>query len=143
MHYYAVPIRPVTPLRVGQTVRVLALSRTAFHAPNTVFPRYETYDPHVRGLVAAVVGVGEEAITFELDNQCDINPIKKVRLTIRWIQNITAVGPSDPPGEGNIPHEHRAPMLEEDVTIAEADRRTGCGAEGCRGPRLDGVGTLL
>lgn len=134
MHYYAIPICPTEPLEIGRRVRILALSRTAFHKPNVVNPRYETYDPHVRGRVMEIVEAGEEAITFELDNQCDINPIKKVRLTIRWLQNITAVIPHEIPRAKNITHGHMAP-LEVNATVATPARWTECGAEGCNGPR--------
>lgn len=138
MHYYAVPICPTEPLEVGRKVRILALSRTAYHTPNVVNPRYETYDPHVRGRVTEIVEAGEEAITFGLDNQCDINPIKKIRLTIRWVQNITAIVPRETLRMKNITLGHMAP-LEVNATIAEPARRLECGAERCDGPRPEGT----
>lgn len=130
MHRYEVPIKPTAPLQVGQRVRILALSRVAFHAPSVVYPRYETYDPHIVGVVVAVVEKGEHAVTFEVANQCEANPVRRVKLTIQWIPDVTArVRPEDE--HVNWPQPvHRVP-LEHGVAIAVPTPQWICGAPGC------------
>lgn len=133
MHHYVIPIKPMKPLQVGKEVRVMALSRVAFHTPNVVSPRYEVYDPHVRGKVAAVVGAGKGSITFELENECDINPITKVRLMVRWDPNITAVAPHDPPPPEDI-RQGPTPQFETNIEIGIPGPDGRCLAARCRGP---------
>ena len=129
IHHYEIPVRPESPLEVGQKIRILALSRVAYHAPNVVFPRYEAYDPHVAGTVTRVVEWGDETVVFEVANECGINPVRSARLTVKWIPGVTALVSPDiswaarkclaPP-----------PALEKEVTVAIPGRRV-CRAGGC------------
>ncbi len=91
MHEYAVIVCPESPLEIGRRVRVLALSKVAYHEPGVVYPRYEAYDPHVVGRVTAVVGKGKSTATFELVNECEINPVKTVHLVVEWIPGVTGM----------------------------------------------------
>ncbi len=102
LHYYTVPIQPTTPLRVGLRVRLLALSRVAYHQPRTAFPWYEAYDPHVAGSVVAVTGGDGEMMMFELANECELNSVRRVRLIIRSIPEITTSVPYDIPYVGGL-----------------------------------------
>ena len=129
IHHYEIPLKPESPLEVGQKIRLLALSRVAYHAPNVVFPRYETYDPHIAGTVTRVVEWGDETVVFEIANECSINPVRSARLTVKWVQGVTALVSPD------IPWAARKclappPAMEEGVTVATPDRRI-CGAGGC------------
>ncbi len=130
-HRYDIPITPPIPLQVGLRVRVLALSRVAYHAPSVVFPRYETYDPHVVGKIVSVAGRGEGAVTFELRNECDLNPVKRVRLTVRMLPGITASLSPDELHVNGADGPRGSPM-ESDVTITELSCDRRCGTDSCK-----------
>ncbi len=138
-HAYDVPIRPNEPLEVGRRVRVLALSRVAYHAPDVVCPRYETYDPHVVGDIVAGARIGESTATFELANECLLNPVKTVLLTVHWIPGVTGILPpadEEPGRTGNS----RAVPLERDVVVAIPDRQALCGETNCAPARWPELG---
>ena len=125
IHHYEIPIRPHTPLRVGLRVKVMAISRVAYHAPSVVFPRYETYDPHVAGTIQGVVEVTRDKVTFVVENECAINPVTRVKLTVKWIPGITA----QIPDEASVVEGCSVAVggLEEDVGVAAAAQTGFCG----------------
>ncbi len=130
IHHYDIPIAPESPLQVGLHVRVLALSRVAYHAPSVVSPRYDAYDPHVVGKIVAVAGCGGGSVTFELENECDLNPVKRVRLTVRMIPGSTAI--PTPVGRHVERNDGRCgPPLEQDVLIKQPEAVRMCGAASC------------
>ncbi len=135
MHHYEIPIQPTSPLRGGMRVRVMALSRVGYHAPAVVYPRYEAYDPHVIGTLGAKVEKAEDAVTFIMVNECARNPVVRIKLTIKWIEGVTTLLPT----EGRyirLVTGRRGTVLEADVEVAIPNRRWACGPA-CDGPRPD------
>lgn len=142
-HSYDIPIRPKEPLQVGRRVRILALSRRAYTAPEIVFPRYDTYDPHVVGTIVAAVGRGDVSITYEIANECPINPVKQITVTLRYTPGITVTWTPEPAPEredatlegayhGDGPGRWCDPF-ETGVVVAVSARARACGAGRCEG----------
>ncbi len=69
-------------------------------------------------------------MTFELQNECDLNPVKRVKLTVRLIPGITAILKPEDPRE-DLRDGRMGPPLESDVVILPPDRERMCGAAGC------------
>ncbi|KAI0710564.1 hypothetical protein C8Q76DRAFT_67227 [Earliella scabrosa] len=88
VHVYQSPLQPSLPLWAGLYVRVAALSRLAYHAPNASPTQYESYDPHIIGRVIGVMRTIElepQAVVVVVENECRKNPVRYAHVVLRHV----------------------------------------------------------
>ncbi|KAI0701769.1 hypothetical protein C8Q76DRAFT_802723 [Earliella scabrosa] len=88
-HIYQVAIVPTAPLTVETCVRVLAMSPAAYSSSSADPDQCNAYDAHVVGKVTRVVGCRARRVVLEVVNECTVNPVRRVRLELPYVPDVT------------------------------------------------------
>ncbi|KAI0744456.1 hypothetical protein C8Q76DRAFT_687870 [Earliella scabrosa] len=88
-HVYDVRVPPAKPLKLGERVKILALSPSRYHAPEEEEDAYDAYDVHLVGKVHRVVGAEGRRIFLEVENECRASRTKKVWLSVPFAPGFT------------------------------------------------------
>lgn len=131
VHGYEVPLRPREPLHLSQRVKLWALSKTTYHTPNAVSPRYDVYDPHVVGTIVEVHSVGTHIVEFVLRNRCSRSPVRWVYLATRFVPGKPVILSARELREA-WKDDARQVAMEEGVLVS-SERRVMCSVEACAG----------
>ncbi len=89
IHSYRIRVAPAYPLALNARVRIIALSPTRYHTPDADETLYDAYDPHVIGRITRIMGWKSTLLALELENECRISPVRKVRLEVPYIPGVT------------------------------------------------------
>ncbi|KAI0773619.1 hypothetical protein C8Q74DRAFT_1217675 [Fomes fomentarius] len=130
---YEVPLRPREPLHLWQRVKLWALSRTTYHTPNAVSPRYDVYDPHVVGTIIEVHSVGTHIVEFVLRNRCSRSPVRWVYLATRFVPGKSVILSARELREAWKDDARQVAMEEEEDVLVSSERRVMCSVEACAG----------
>ncbi|KAI0719516.1 hypothetical protein C8T65DRAFT_693184 [Cerioporus squamosus] len=91
IHEYRLAIKPTEEIWPGRRIRLLALTQIAYYLPKVPIGQYDTYDPHVVGLVSDVTTRWEivpgsltrkRRTTVRVENECRGNAVVVVDLEI-------------------------------------------------------------
>ncbi len=80
-HRYRLAIQPSERIELGRRVRILALTPIAYHMEDAPGSQYDTYEPHIVGVVSGMTlecrvsteGSGDSAssvVVMKIDNEC-------------------------------------------------------------------------
>ncbi len=79
-HLYRLAIRPDEPITIGRRVRILAIAPITYSVPDVPTNEYDTYDPHVTGVITAVWRSEDGAGNARVTNICRSNEVREVEL---------------------------------------------------------------
>ncbi|RDX46961.1 hypothetical protein OH76DRAFT_1419831 [Lentinus brumalis] len=87
-HSYALLVKPDGPVRMGDTVRLLAASSATYRAPPEPLEGYDTYDPHVFGRVLDMQRTENGMGRITVFNMCRGNMVEEVEIAFPYLPEI-------------------------------------------------------
>ncbi len=88
-HAYTAMRRPTEPLALGMMVKLYATSPASYCTPDAPSDLYHAYDAHIVGKITRIAGWRGTAVGLEIQNECWNNAVRKVRLEIPYIPDVT------------------------------------------------------
>ncbi len=87
-HSYELRIKPDGPVAVGDTIRILAVSPLAYHAPPKPLHEYDTYNPHIVGTIVDLRRTERGMGRMIILNQCRGSMVGEVEVSFPFLPEI-------------------------------------------------------
>ncbi len=94
-HLYKLAVYPDEPVAVGRHVRILAIAPITYSTPDVPTNEFDTYDPHVTGVITDVWSLEDGTSCAKVTNACRCNGVREVELRFpracgeeEWLERI-------------------------------------------------------